>query len=93
MCQMDGTGKPYEEAATMGDCLNAILNLDSVMRQLWPHDYTSHILLRTAVKYDFFSAEKTHKRRLAIFEQFFNGVSWNSCCHRPGSNCLTCLGA
>ena len=38
VCQMDGTGKPYEEAATMGDCLNAILNLDSVMRQLWPHD-------------------------------------------------------
>ena len=53
--ELDGFSKDYYGPSSVNDILKACVNLQAVYIQLWPYDWTPQIILRVALKYDFFS--------------------------------------
>ena len=47
--------KDYYVPSSVNDILKAIVNLQAVYKQLWAYDWRPQIILRVAIKYDFFS--------------------------------------
>ena len=70
--EIDGVGKQFHMAGTLRECMRAVLNYDACMRQLYPWDYTPHVIQRVYDRFNWFSSCSNTKQRIAMIENYFN---------------------
>ena len=59
--EIAGLTKEYYLPDTMSKAIQGCLNLDTVNRQLFPQDYTAHILLSLGNKYEWWATKTKTK--------------------------------
>jgi hypothetical protein len=62
----------------MREVVGAVLNYQTVLRQLWPLDWTADILLRALYDWDYLSIVTVHKTRVRVFGEIFNSVLYRN---------------
>ena len=65
--ELGGFSKDYYSPSSINEILMACVNLQAVYFQIWPHDWTPQIILRVALKYNFFSNCKVSCDKLSSF--------------------------
>jgi hypothetical protein len=80
--EVDGLTREFWFPMSIHECMSAVSMLGCVNRELWPWDFTTEVMSRVLLTYDYFSNIRDQRLRVRVFEAWFNQVL-----HTNAANC------